>query len=697
MPDRRPWTALAAALALVLSAPLARADEGMWLFNEFPFERFEAAHGFRPSQELLDHLRLSSIRFGRGGSASFVSPDGLVLTNHHVGSGCIQQLSTAERDLLRDGFVAATRADELPCPSLELGVLESIERVTERIRAAERGAADATAAGDARRAEIAAIEKACADSTGLRCDVVTLYSGGEYDLYRFRRYTDVRLAFAPEAQLANFGGDDDNFEYPRYAIDFSLFRAYENGEPARPEHWLRWGRDGVAEGDVLFLIGNPGSTGRLLTVAQLEFLRDTAYPGLLALYNHTRTLLYEFSARGEEQARIANDDIDGVENGIKAISGYMSGLLDPDLMARKASEEASLRAAVAADPELAARTGDPWTEIETAMAAHRSFLARQYAVERGIFRASDLMGHAQRLIRLATEREKPNGERLPEYRDTAIPAMERRIGSTAPIYPEYEAFLLGQGLRGLLAQLGPVHPVVRKLLGERTPEAVAEAAVAGTKLADPEVRKQLMAGGRAALAAAEDPILALAELLEPLARELVDREQNEVESVEDLAGARVAEAFFAIHGRETYPDATFTPRVSFAPVRGWTEDGVEIPYTTRFGGYFERSEKFGGRPPFDLPPGLAAAREKLDLATPVDFLTTHDIIGGNSGSPVVDREGEFVGIVFDGNLYMLPNRFAYQDETSRAISVDARAILATLTAIYPAGHLAEEILNDEGP
>jgi hypothetical protein len=686
---------------LVLAASLpgaARADEGMWPLNAFPFAAFEKTYGFRPSQELLDHLRLSSIRFNNGGSASFVSGDGLVITNHHVASECIQQLSSAAHDYLKEGFVAAGPADEKACPDLELNVLVGIERVTDRVRAAEPAGAGPAAAAAARRAEMAAIEKECHESTGLRCDVITLYSGGEYDLYRYRKYTDVRLAFAPEAQMAQFGGDDDNFEYPRYAVDIALFRVYDHGEPLHPIHYLRFDPNGVSDGELTFLIGNPGSTGRHLTVAQLEWLRDGRYPLTLEYLDARRTDLYEFSARGKEPARIAKDEIDSVENSIKAISGYESGLLDPDLIAGARKDEKALAAAVAADPALAARIGDPWSEIAEATAAYRSIFPRWLAVENALDRSSQLAADARMLIRLGVEREKPNGERLPDYRETRLPVIEQELASTAPIYPDFEAFELGRALRRVASQLGPVHPVVRALLGDSTPEQVAAAAVAGTRLGDPAVRKALVDGGRAAVEASDDPMIRLMAKLEPLARELRDRMDREVDGVEKSAGARITEAYFAVHGHDTYPDATFTLRITFGRVLGYTDQGRELPFETRFGGWFERASQHDGKPPFDLPPALAAARDRIDPATPVDFVATHDIIGGNSGSPVVDREGRFVGIVFDGNLYMLPNRFRYSDQLSRAISVDSPAILTTLTKIYPAAkRYADELLTGHQP
>ena len=667
----------------------------MWTFTDFPFARFAKEYGFAPDQAWLDHLRLASVRFNSGGSGSFLSADGLTITNQHVGQDCVQKLSSAGHDYLAEGFVAHSLAEEVPCPDLELNVLVSVERVTDRVRAAEAGAAnagDAAAAGAARRAEMSRIEKECADKTGLRCDLVTLYAGGEYDLYRYRRYTDVRMVFSPELQLANFGGDPDNFDYPRYAIDFALFRVWENGAPApTPEH-LAFNPAGAREGDVTFISGNPGSTGRLDTVAHLEWLRDNQYPIQLAQLDQRRIDAVAYAARGAEQARIATDDVLGYENSLKAVSGYLSGLLDPELMAKKRREEAELRDAVRRDPKLAAAVGDPWSEIERAIAAQREIYPREKAL--ALLTAGGLPKIANTVVWLTTEREKPNADRLREYRETALPAVLRHLYSDAPLYPDYEEAKLALALRGFQLQFGPVHPLVLKIFAGRTAEQLAHELIAGTRLGDVAARRALVDSGTAAVAASTDPLIRFARTLEPLGRELRKIDDDQVEAVEERAGEKIAEATFAVRGKDTYPDATFTLRLTYGRVASFTQGGETIPWATTLAGTFERSAQHGGRPPYDLPPGLVAAKDRLDLATPLDFITTHDIIGGNSGSPVVDRDGRFVGIVFDINLYMLPGRFVYSQKQARSMSVHPQAILATLTKIYPdAAYLADELMT----
>jgi Peptidase S46 len=695
IPLRPSWTPLAPLMLIAaLAVGPAAADEGMWTFNHFPSERFAAEYGFAPSPEWLDHLRLSSVRFNNGGSGSFISADGLAVTNHHVGADCIAKVSSVEHDYMRDGFIADSPAAELACPDLELNVLVGIEPVTERLRAAvaRASAGDAAAAGEARRGEMAKIEKECEDATGFRCDVVTLYAGGEYDLYRYQRYTDVRLVFAPETQLANFGGDPDNFDYPRYAIDFSLFRVWEDGRPAAtPEH-LTFNPAGPTEGEVTFVSGHPGSTSRLDTVAQLEWLRDTSYPFYVSRLDHRREGTAAYAARGPEQARIAEDDLLSLENSLKAVSGYLSGLLAPELMERKHREEAELRRAVERSPELAAATGDPWRDIEQAIATERAIYPRQVALD--VLAANGLPRIAHDIVWLVGERDKPNEQRLREFRETALPRVLRRINSAAPLYPDYEEVKLALALRFLRLQFGPVHPLMVQLFGRRTPEALAHELIAGTRLGDVAARRALVEGGRDAVATSDDPLIRFTRAIEPLARELRRIDDDAVDAVENRAGERIAEAYFAVRGKDTYPDATFTLRLNYGRVAGYEEGGERVPWFTTFGGYFERSASHGGKPPYDLPPGLVAARDRLDLSHPVDFVSTHDIIGGNSGSPVVDRAGTFVGIVFDGNLYMLPNNFVYSQQHSRTISVHAGAILDTLTKIYPAAaYLAEELVK----
>ncbi|MEM7480452.1 MAG: S46 family peptidase [Acidobacteriota bacterium] len=678
-------------LAAALASGSVTADEGMWTLNGFPAERFEAEYGFAPSDEWLDHVRQSAVRFNSGGSASFVSANGLVITNHHVGLDCIQKLSSAENDYVGNGFVARTLEDETVCPDLELNVLDSIERVTERVRGAVSSEMDAAASGEARRQELTEIEQECKDETGLRCDVITLYRGGEYDLYRYRRYTDVRLAFAPEAQFGFYGGDPDNFDYPRFSMDFALFRVYEDGAPAAVEHYLTFDPTGPDEGEVTFVAGNPGSTGRLNSVAQLEYLRDESYPNTLLRLLYLRDAMYTFAARGEEQQRIVEDDLLSIENGIKAISGYLSGLLDEELMARKVADEKLLREKVAADSELTERVGDPWGDLEKAIATSRTLNPRATAL--GGLAGPTLASLARRIVRLTEEIGKPNTERLREFRESALPSVYQRLYSSAPIYPEYEQFRLEMALRYFKAQYGPTHPLVQAVFGEETPDQLAKRLVEGTQLAAVEVRKTLVEGGVEAVKASKDPMIQFALKIDDAARAMRKKTEDEVDAIGSRAGEKIADTYFEVHGKDTYPDATFTLRISYGQVKGYEENGEQIPWVTTFGGLFERAEKFDNEPPYDLPTALAAAKDKVDMSTRLNLVSTHDIIGGNSGSPLIDREGRFVGIIFDGNLYSLPNRFVYSSTQARSTSVHSAGILETLEEVYPgAEHLADELL-----
>ncbi len=711
MPSLLPRSRLSVLTLLVVLVPApVRAEEGMWLPNDFPADRFRAAYGEPLGTAELEHLRLAAAKMGGGGSGSFVSPEGLVLTNHHVGADCIGKLSSAERDLMANGFVAARREDELACPDLEVLQLLAIERVTPRVRAAEARSAGAGAEGAqaatqgaasrngaaaeasrARRAEIAAIEQECAQPPAVRCEVETLFGGAEYDLYRYRRYADVRLAFAPEAALAQFGGDPDNFDYPRFAIDFALFRAYQDGKPAATPHFLAWSPTGAVEGEVVIAAGHPGTTRRGDTMAQLTLMRDHLFPAQQALRDQQRERLEAFAARGAEQARIALDRLRGVTNSLKAMAGFTAGLLDPELMAAKRKAETELKAKVEADPALKAKYGDPWAEIATAVGLYRTFEPRYRLLETELPQVGRYLQHARWLVRLAGESERPEGERMADYRDSARASLEQKIFSRAPIYPDFEQAQLAAYLWRLRSQLGVTHPLVLATLGRERPEDLAARWVAATRLGDVEARRRLAAGGKAAIAASEDPLLRFVAAVEPTARELRRRFDDEIESVEVAAGTRISAARFELGGKESYPDATGSLRFTFGKPLAYEEGGQPVPWHTTFAGMFERSAARQNRDPWEITPALAAARDELELAGPVNFVATLDTTGGNSGSPIVDRKLHLVGLVFDGNLWGLANTFQYSEGRGRTIAVDARAMEQMLRRVYPAAHLADEI------
>jgi hypothetical protein len=683
-------------MALILTG-IAPADEGLWLFNAFPKARVKAKYGFEPTQAWLDHVRLSSVRFNNGGSGSFVSANGLTFTNHHVGAVCIEQLSTGGKDYMKSGFYAKTEAEEAKCPDLELNVVVSIDDVTEKIRGAVKPGTPAAVAATAQRAAMSAIESDCAKSTGLRCDVVTLYAGGMYHLYRYKKYTDVRLVFAPEFDIAFFGGDPDNFEYPRYDLDITYFRVYENDKAAQVPDHFSFSKAGVKENDLIFVSGNPGSTGRLLTMAQLEFLRDTNYPWRIQSLKNQIQSLNAFGSQSEENARRAQRRIFSLENSVKAITGYQSGLLDKKLMANKQQEEEKLKQSVASDPKKKQEFGDPWAEIAQAQQVYKQiFMPFTYLERRAGFRG-DLAGFARILVRAAVEKQKPNGQRLREYRDSALPSLEQELFSSAPIYKDLETALLTESLTEMQRNLGG-DPVVAQVLKGQTPAQVAQAVIAGTKLDDVNLRKQLYDGGETAVSASTDPMIVLMRSIDPEARKYRTQFDDKIDAVERRDGAILNRIRFATFGTDTYPDATFTLRLSYGAVKGFVEDGrgvapagTKLPYFTTMGGAFEHAAKHGNKPPYSLPASWMQNKSKIKLDTPLNTLETADSIGGNSGSPVIDKAGQVVGILFDGNIQSLPWNFQYEDVIGRSIHVDSRGILEALRNIYNATRLADEL------
>ena len=679
-------------LVLVLvAAGSAFADEGLWLFNMPPAQILKAKYNFAVTPEWLDHLRLSSVKFP-GGSGSFIAPDGLVLTNHHVGQGSIQQLSTKDRDLMKTGFYARTKVEELKVPGLELSVLQSIEDVTARVKGAEKPVMTAVAAAEAREKEIAAVEREESGKTGFRCTVVNLFSGEMYHLYRYKVFTDIRLVFAPEYLVAFFGGDKDNFTYPRYDIDFAIFRIYENDKPYVTPHYLKWNTGRIKEGDLMLVSGHPGSTGRLLTVAQMEFLRDVAYPWIMANYEHRRLLLKEFSKRGPEAARFAQGTIFGLENSLKAYGGYQSGLLDQALMAFKARDEADLRAAIGKDPEMEKQYGKAWDEIAAAQKAYAAIYKRYRFFEGAAGFLTAHFTNARSLVRLAAEKTKPNAARLKEYQDAALPNLINRLTADRPILNDLEIFNLTHSLIQLQKEFGSMTEV-KWLFSGRLAEDVAREMVLGTKMGDPAVRKTYIDGGLQAVYTSEDPMIKLALLIDPVSRGVRKQYEDQVESVETKNGTLIAQALFKVKGTSIPPDATGTLRLSFGAAKSYVENGKKIPYFTDFKGLYALAEKNGYKDPYELPDSVRRAKSKVNLSTPVNFVSTADSIGGNSGSPMVNTKGEFSGVLFDGNIQSLPARFVYTDAQSRSVMVHAKAIIEALTNIYGAEPLVKEIIG----
>jgi hypothetical protein len=690
-------TRLSRVLAVLLSglAVTAAADEGMWPFDAPPTKRLQEKYGFTPTKEWLDKVRLASVRFNDGGSGSFVSRDGLMITNHHVGLGCIQNLSTAQHDYVAEGYLAPSRDKEPACPGYEVNVLVAIENVTPRVLGVVRAGMSDKQAAEARKAATAQIEKACADRTGMRCNVITFYQGGEFHLYTYKKYTDVRLVFAPEQHAAFFGGDPDNFTFPRHDLDISIFRAYEDGQPARPAAYLPWSRAGAADEELVFVSGNPGASSRLKTMAQLASDRDVQLPILLRGLHRRLGVLRAFSAGSPENERRASPAIFGLENAVKALTGYEATLLDKEAMARKEADERELRQRASADPALAKAVGDPWATI--ARAAERAD-ARQAELVLGFrqsrqigFGGSRLLGLAGLIVRYTAEKTKPNDVRLEDFRESNLASLENFMFSPAPIYADLEEATLTDRLQEDVEALGPDHPYVKAALDGRRPAEVAQEAVRGTRLADVSVRKALVAGGTAAVQASTDPMIVLARRIDPAARDIRRFYEEDVEAAETRAGEKIAETRFKVHGRTFAPDATFTLRLAFGVVKGYPAEGTLVPPRTTFHGLYDRSAAFGNKFPWNLAPRWEQKRPALELATPLNFVSTADIIGGNSGSPVINRAGEFVGIVFDTNIEALGWDYLYSDERGRTIAVDSRAIVEALRKVYDAGAVADEL------
>ena len=676
-------------LAVLVAVPAVRAEDGMWTFDNFPSARVEKTYGFSPDKAWLDHVRLSSVRLALGCSGSFVSPDGLVMTNHHCARRCIQDLSTPQQDLVAGGFFAKTQAEERTCPRMEINQLIGIQDVTARVQGATRGLSGEPFLR-AQKAEFARIEKACQTTDQLRCEVVTLYRGGQYHLYTYRRWKkDIRLVFAPEESIAFFGGDPDNFNFPRYDLDVSFLRVYEDGKPLQtPEHF-RWSDAGARDGELTFVPGNPGHTSRLLTVTQLASLRDEMIPLKMERLAQERGWLAQFAERSVEARRISRATLFGVENSYKAWFGRRDALTDPTFFASKVKEEQSLRARVAKVPALQKEVGGAWDAIARATRIEEKLERETTWIRSENKYYSELFGIARNLVWGVAERQRPDTERYREFTDARLPITELVTFSKAPIYPELEVELLTLGLTKMREELGADHPYVKKVLEKGSPRQVATRLVQGTKLFDVALRRSLWNGGPAGIAASDDPMIAFVRRLDPDMRRARKEYEDQVESVVRKNGELIAKARFQLEGTGRYPDATFTARLSYGSVRGWTrEDGVSVPPFTDFAGAFSRAT---GEPPFDLPPSWLKAKDRLTPSTPFDLVTTNDIIGGNSGSPLINRKAEIVGLVFDGNLPSLGGDYGFDIRNNRTVAVDSRALTEALRVVYGADRLVQEL------
>jgi len=674
---------LVTCLALMQSM---QGEEGMWTFDNFPSKAVSAKYGFAPSQSWLDHVRAASLRIAGGCSASFISPQGLVMTNHHCVVDCVEQLSTPQQNFVESGFAAKVIAEERKCPAFELDQLVEIRDVTEEVQGAMAGKTgdDANKALHAKQAEL---QQSCGSDPGVRCDVVSLYHGGVYDLYRYKRYTDVRLVFAPEFGAAQFGGDPDNFNFPRFDFDIGLLRAYAGGKPAGSPDYLRWSAHGSKDGDLVFVSGNPGGTSRELTMAQLAFERDTAFPFEMPEIAEYRGQLEVFETRGAEQAREAKEQLFFIENGFKADFGRQAALLDPQFFAGKQQEEQRLRTAVAADPKLAADVS-AWDDIAQIQRTRAQLFTRRTSLGNYFF-SSGLLGYAVTLVRASAERTKPNTERLPEYTDQSLVNVQQELTAAVPIYKDLEELNLALMFTEIRRDLGADDPFVRKMLGVESPEQLAHKLVTGTHLEDPKVREDLYNRGQTAVAASTDPMIRFAASIDDDRLALRKDYEARVDAPTRAAAERIAKARFAVYGTSVDPDATFTARLSYGSVKGFEDAAGKFiePYTT-IAGLFCRAT---GAPPYALPESWLKAKASLNLSLPMNLSTTNDIIGGNSGSPLIDRDANVVGLIFDGNIFSLGGDYGYDAAKNRAVAVDSRALLEGLQKVYHMDHIVDEI------
>jgi hypothetical protein len=668
------------ALFTFQTIPVAALDEGMWTFTNVPREDIKQKYGFDVTDEWLHKVQLATVRFP-GGTGSFVSPNGLVLTNYHIVEDVVGELSTAAKDYAKEGFVASKQADELKAEGLSLDQLISIEDVTAVVNSVVKSDLSAADANAARRAKISVIEADSTKTTGLRSDVVTLYQGGQYNLYRYKRYTDVRLVFVPEFQAAFFGGDPDNFNFPRFNIDMALVRVYENDQPVKVDNYFKWSKTGAKDGELVFVTGHPGSTQRLNTVAHLESLRDVSIPLLLRMLESRQKMLKAYMAGGEEQTRRAQNELNSIENSIKVYKGQVAGLKDAKLMAKKRTAEQNLRNAIDLDVKQKKEYADAWTKIAKA----RGDLAAGFNTV--------LFAYARTLVRLAEENEKPDAKRLPEYMSTRRAGLEAGLYSTAPIYDDFEKAKLANSLEFLMNEYGGNSAFAKKVLKGKTPSARAGELIDGTKLKDVEYRKQVAAAGVRMINSGDDPMIELAKDIDKEARAVRKRYEEEVTAVERANYAKIANALFEREGTKLYPDATFTLRLSYGAVKGYRENGKLVPPFTTLGGLYARSNQYHHAFPYNLPARWTSKRTAINPRTPFNFVSTNDIIGGNSGSPTINKKGELVGLIFDGNIQSLVGNFEYDESVNRSISVDVRGMLEVLRKVFNANAIADELMK----
>lgn len=685
---------LMARLCLLASGALmslpSTAAEGMWTLDNLPLSTLEKTYGFKPTQAWLDKSMRSAVRLAGGCSGSFVSAQGLVLTNHHCVVGCVEDLSSQTQDLVNNGFLAKTTGEEKQCPGVEINRLEKTEDVTARMQKALEGLSG-KAFSDAKKAEQSRIEKECVGATGdqLRCDIVELYGGGQYHVYQYARYQDVRLVFAPEYASGFFGGDPDNFNFPRYNLDISLLRVYDKtGKPLANKDWFPINPKGAQEGQLVMTLGHPGSTQRLLTMDELETQRDLVLPFRLLIAAEYRGLLLQYSSESDEHARIAQTELTNVENGIKARTGMFQALLSKQVMQQKRDQESAFRNWATSDATRVSTYGDPWKTLSDVQTKWRNLYVDYMMVETGFGAMSQHVLWARTLVRGTTEKEKPDNQRLREFSDASLPAVQSGLFAESPLYPDFERMKLGWSLSKLRERLGVDNPAVKRILGKQSPEALANDIVANSKLGEVATRKKLWEGGATAVKASSDPAIKLAFLIDEYARQLRTEYDHNIEPVQKAAANQLAKARFAYQGTQVAPDATFSLRLSHGVIRGWEENGKAIKPFTDINGLFERATDYA---PFKLADSWVAAQKKINKKARFNQVSTNDIVGGNSGSPLINAKGEVVGLIFDGNIKSLGGTYFFDETVNRAVSVHPAAISEALKRVYKADHLAKEL------
>jgi len=678
---------LTAAAAALLTLSVAHADEGMWTFHGFPLDKANAALKTRLDQAWLDRVRTATVRLSNC-TGSFVSGNGLILTNHHCVESCLADISSKEKSYVEDGILATRPSEEKRCETQVADVLVNMEDITAKIAVATKGKDD-KAANEARKVTLTQLESACEASSKRKCQAVTLYDGGQYWLYQYQRYTDLRIVFAPEADIAAFGGDPDNFQFPRWCLDMGILRIYDAaGKPVKTPNYLKFNFAGPGVGDPVFVSGHPGSTDRLLTVSQLESQRNLELPNWLLRYSELRGRYIQFSGENATNARITADTLNGIENSIKVRRKQQDALHEDALFARKQAEEANLKKEVAGNAQLRGEIGDPWADIARAETVKHGLYLPYTFIENGAGFQGRLVTYARALVRGAEERGKPNADRFREFTDAALPRLQQQLGAAVPVYPELETLRLTFGFERMREWLGPDHPLVRQLLAKESPAELAKRLVAGTKLADPAARTALWEGGAAAIAASDDPMIQLARALEPEARKIRKDYEDRVEAPEDTASEKIARARFAVLGTSVYPDATFTLRLNWGTVGAWVENGKPVEPVTRLARVFERAT---GSDPFKIPESWLKVKDKLDLSTPFNLSTNNDIVGGNSGSPLISAKGEVVGLMFDGNIHSISGSYWFDTEKNRSVAVHPAIIKEALTKVYGANALMAEL------